>query len=171
MTTSPIRVAAPVPESPESSLGLLQLSPGRSWTGVLAGAAIGLLALTLAALALLYSPGLPNYTLTPESLTIGDCFYPVTLNATDVDAERVRVVDIAADPDWRPATRTNAFGNLRYHSGWFQVANGKKARMYWAEGKRLVLLPPKGNDAPVLLEVREPERLAEDIRRLWLGGL
>jgi hypothetical protein len=41
------------------------------------------------------------------------------------------------------------------------VASGHTVRMYRADGKRLVLLPAKGNAAAVLLEVGQPESLRE----------
>ena len=39
--------------------------------------------------------------------------------------------------------------------------------MYWANGKRLVLLPTKGNAAAVLFEATEPETVVEEVRRRW----
>jgi hypothetical protein len=127
----------------------------------------GLVVLTIVALAFLYSPGPPSYTLTPNSLTINDRFYPVTLNAGSVDVEHIRVVDIRNDPEWRPTGRTNGFANSHYRSGWFRIANGQEARMYWATGSRLVLLPPKGTAVPVLMEASDPERFIEEVRQAW----
>jgi hypothetical protein len=99
-----------------------------------------------------YSPGPPSYTLTAESLTIHDRFYPVTLPPSGVDIEHIRLIDVGADADWRPTARTNGFANAHYRSGWFRVASGKKIRMYQADSTHLVLLPPKGDGAAVLLE-------------------
>ncbi len=133
------------------------------WIGI----TVGVLAAGVVAFAFLYSPGPPNCTLTADELTIYDRFYPVTLKAAEVDVTRIRVVDIRTDTDWRTASRTNGFSNAHYHSGWFRVANGQKVRMYRAEGTRLVLLLPKGNNSPVLLEVKDPERFVEELRRRW----
>ena len=138
-----------------------------SRVGSLAGAAIGIVVIAILAFAFLYSPGPPSYTLTPESLTIHDRFYPVALNRTSVDVEHIRVVDFGVDAEWRPTERTNGFGNAHYASGWFRVASGKKVRMYRAGGTRLVLLPPKGDGAAVLLETREPERFVVEVRHRW----
>jgi hypothetical protein len=166
-----IQAAVAVPQSPpgEAVTGSPRRRRDRSWILTLVGAAVGLTAIALAVLATLYSPGLPSYTLTPEALTIHDRFYPVTLNPAAVDVARIRMVDISSDPDWRPTERTNGFANAYYRSGWFRVASGRKVRMYCADGRRLVLLPPKGNGVPVLLEVWEPERFVEEVRRLWSG--
>jgi hypothetical protein len=84
-----------------------------------------------------------------------------------VDLPGIRAVDISGNSDWRPVERTDGFANSRYHSGWFRVANGPKARMYWAAGKRLVLLPPKSRGNPVLLEVNRPEEFVQELRREW----
>jgi len=138
-----------------------------SWTDTLIGAAIGIVAMAVVACALLYSPGPPSYTLTSESLTIHDRFYPVTLNRTSVDVEHIRVIDFSVDTEWRPTERTNGFANAHYASGWFRGAGGKTIRMYRAGGTRLVLLPPGGDGAAVLLETREPERFVVEVRRKW----
>jgi hypothetical protein len=138
-----------------------------SRTGTLIGVAIGIVAAAAAAFAMLYSPGPPSYTLTPESLTIHDRFYPVTLNRTSVDVEHIRVVDFGVDTEWRPTRRTNGFANAYYRSGWFRVASGQTVRMYRADGTRLVLLPPKGDGAAVLLEVGEPEKFVAEVRQRW----
>lgn len=133
------------------------------WIGI----TVGVLAAGVVAFAFLYSPGPPNYTLTADELTIHDRFYPVTLKAAEADVTRIRVIDIMTDPDWKPASRSNGFSNSHYHSGWFRVANGQKVRMCRASCTQLVLLPPKGNNSPVLLEVKDPERFVEELQRRW----
>ena len=150
---------APVPASQD----------GGSRFGELMGAAVGIAAMVVVAAAMLYSPGPPSYTLTPESLTIHDRFYPVTLNRTGVDVEHIRVIDFDIDTEWRPTRRTNGFANPHYRSGWFRVASGKTIRMYRAGGTRLVLLPPRGDGAAVLLETREPEKFVAEVRDKWSG--
>jgi hypothetical protein len=87
-----------------------------------------------------------------------------------VDVERIRIVDFGVDADWRPTARTSGFANSHYQSGWFRVANGRKVRMYRAGGQRLVLLPPKGDGAALLLEVKEPEEFVGEVRREWANG-
>ena len=129
----------------------------------------GGLAVGAVVFALLYSPGSPGYTLTREALTIHDRFYPVTLRADEVDARHIQIVDLAADPAWRPRLRTNGFSSLHYQSGWYRVASGQKVRMYRADSKRLVLLPPVGDGPPVLYEVPDPERFVAEVQRQWTG--
>ncbi len=130
------------------------------------GVAIGAVALAFVLFCVLYSPGAPRYILDAQSLEIRDLFYPVTVEAADVDVDRIRVVDFAVDADWRPTARTNGFANGHYRSGWFRVANGEKVRMYRADGRRLVLIPSRRGEA-VLLEVQDPDRFVEELRRLW----
>ncbi len=124
-------------------------------------------AISLAAFAGLYAPGPPGYTLTPETLSIHDRFYPVTLNRTAVDVDRIRIVDLAVDTDWQPTLRTNGFASVHYRSGWFRVADGKTIRLYSAHGNRLVLLPGVGNGPTVLLETQEPEKFVQEVRQEW----
>jgi hypothetical protein len=129
--------------------------------------AIGILVILPLVAFLLYSPGPPKYTITSEGLAIHDRFYPVTVKATDVDVEDVKVVDIGADPHWRLTSRTKGIGLLHYKAGWFRVAGGEKVRMYRTISQRLVLLPPKGQNAPVLLEVKHPDAFIQEVRQTW----
>ena len=140
---------------------------GLGGVGTVVGVIIAALVVAVVVFAFTYSPGQPSYTLTSTSLTIHDRFYPVTVQAVAVDVEQIRVVDIGTDPAWRPTSRTNGFANSHYRSGWFRVASGQRVRMYWANGKRLVLLPAKGNAPTVLFEAAEPENVVEELRRRW----
>ncbi len=162
-----IRGTAPAPAMPSQEFGGTVLSGGARFRGLRLGLAIGIAALSFVAFAMMYAPGAPKYTLTPDKLTIHDRFYPVTINAADVDVADVRIVDIRTDPAWQPTARTNGFSNSHYHSGWFRVANGAKARMYWANKTRLVLLPPRGIGSPVLLQVNDPEQFVAQAREEW----
>jgi len=130
-------------------------------------AAIVIAGMAFGVFSIFYSPGLPSYTITSDSLTIHDRFYPVTVKAADVDVARIRTVDIDTDPDWRPTSRTNGFANARYHSGWFRVANGQTVHLYRAEGKLLVLVPPLGNAQAVLLETANPQEFVDELRQKW----
>ncbi len=143
----------------------------KSLTGRLIVPLIVAASLSLVAAAVLYSPGPPRYTLTDDSLSIHDLFYRVTLKASDVDVAHIRDVDLTVDKEWRPVARTNGFANSRYQSGWFRVASGRKVRLYRAGSNRLVLMPPKGDSPPVLLEVNEPERFVETVRQRWSSHL
>ena len=164
-----IHEAVPVPKADGS--GLPQGAGGSfSSTGKLIGLTLAILAIALVALAMLYAPGLPSYTLTSDGLTIHDRFYPVTVHASEVDLDQIRVIDLDRDTEWRPTLRTNGFANSHYQSGWFRVANGQIVRMYRAGGRRLVLLPPKGAGTPVLLDAADPDRLASEIRGAWTRG-
>jgi hypothetical protein len=140
-------------------------SSGRRWN--LIGAVIGILAVLFGAGVLLYSPGPPKYTLTSTELTIHDRFYPATVRAAEVDVEHIRIVNLDTDPHWRPTARTNGFGGLHYHSGWFRVAGGEKVRMYRADSRRLVLLPPIAQTAPVLIEVKQPDAFIQAVQQAW----
>ena len=152
------------PLASRRSAGLGRIIP------IILSAVVGVAGLTFGAFCVLYSPGFPSYTLTPNVLTIHDFFYPVKVDRGGVDVEHIRIVDFGVDTTWRPTARTNGFANSHYQSGWFRVANGQKVRMYRAGGKRLVLLPPKGDGAVLLLEIKEPEKFLAEVRRKWSNG-
>jgi hypothetical protein len=133
----------------------------------LVGVVIGILIILPLAAIFLYSPGPPKYAITSEGLTILDRFYPVAVKAADVDVEHVKVVNIRSDPHWRLTARTDGIGLRLYKAGWFRVAGGEKVRMYRTISPRLVLLPPKGQNAPVLMEVKQPESFILELRQAW----
>jgi uncharacterized membrane protein YphA (DoxX/SURF4 family) len=141
-------------------------TPSHSRTAWMA-AAIVAAATTLVIGTVFYSPGLPEYTLTNSSLAIRDYFYPVTLGAKDIDLSHARVVDFTFDPDWAPVARTHGFGNAHYHSGFFRVASGAEVRMYRGDSTKVVLLPSRNGDDPVLIETSEPTRFLKELRQKW----
>ena len=163
-----IQAAVPVSQtSTEVDATQIRSSRSAGFVARVVGATIGLAVIAFVAFAFLYSPGLPAYTLTPDALVIHDRFYPVTVSASSVDVDHIRVVDLAADSEWRPTARTNGFANSHYHSGWFRLANGQKIRVYVANGTRLVLLPPQGDGVPILFEARDPDKFVTDLRQEW----
>ncbi len=167
---SAVQSQTPVPPGPGAA-GLPAAAPRFGLAGALVGMGIAALAIGVVAFALSYSPGPPAYTLTAQSLAIHDRFYPFTLQAADVDAARIRVVDLDTNHEWQPTLRTNGFANSHYRAGRFRVAGGQTVRLYRADGRRLVLLPPRGSGMPVLLQTTDPDGFAAQVRREWGGGL
>ncbi|HEY4360119.1 MAG TPA: PH domain-containing protein [Bryobacteraceae bacterium] len=167
-------VGAPA-ESPGDAAGAEAAARSVFRMKVAAGAialVVGLTGLGFVAGVSRYAPGPPQYVLTPGGLEIHDRFYPVTIGAASVEAAGVRVVDLAEESGWRPAIRTSGFANSHYRSGFFRAKNGRRMRLYWANGTRVVLLPPKGEGSDknddVLLEVGDPEGFVRDVRTEWV---
>jgi hypothetical protein len=128
----------------------------------------GLLPVALVAAALLYSPGCPPVDLTREELRIDSRFYGMTAPRTGVDTERVRVVDLDAEAEWKPVARTGGFGNRYYRAGSFRAANGRTMKLYTTGARRLVLLPPADREGmPILLEVADPDAFVARVRKAW----
>jgi hypothetical protein len=117
--------------------------------------------------AMLFEPGSIKYTITSEGLTIHDLFYEATIKSADIDIEHIKVVDIEVDPHWHPTEKIKGSSSKHYKAGWFRVAGGDKIRLYRTTSQRLVLLPPKGQNAPVLLEVKQPEAFIQEVRQAW----
>ncbi|MGD0094915.1 MAG: PH domain-containing protein [Terracidiphilus sp.] len=162
-----VRSSVSIPKSNHEESGTMSNVPSAS-LGILFGAFFAILVVGVVCVALLYSPGPPKWTLSSNTLTIQDRFYPVKVNAADTDVSGIRIVNIQTDAEWKPTARINGFGNPHYHSGWFRIAGGP-ARMYWAEGARLILLPPRQSGSPVLLQVDDPEQFVQTIRQRWAG--
>jgi hypothetical protein len=160
-----IRVAAPIHESH----GPAPIEPagyGGSW-GKWIAAVLAIVGMSAGFVAYHYSPGVPGYTLTAETLVIHDRLYPVTLHASGVDISQIRIVDLSTDAEWRTTARTNGFANAHYRSGWFRVASGQKVRLYQADSPIVVLLPAKGEGSPVLYQAADPEKFIHEILTAW----
>ena len=161
--------AVPVVSTPASTRE--PNTPPRSTFGikVALGIAVALAALGIVAVGIFYSPGTPRYTLTADSLTIHDRFYPVTLAASEVNVDGIRIVDLNQNTEWRPVVRTNGFANAHYRSGWFALRDGTKVRLYRADSSVVVLLPPAtSGSTPVLYQVADPEAFVREVRAAWL---
>ena len=63
--------------------------------------------------------------------------------------------------------RIGGFANSHYRSGRSRVVSGKIIRMYQANSRRLVLLPPKNDGTAVLVETRAPEAFVDEVQRKW----
>jgi len=70
-------------------------------------------------------------------------------------------------PCGQSCARVCGFANAHYHSEWFKVAGGEKVRVYWADGRFLVPIPPKAKGAPVLMEVNQPESFIQMAWQAW----
>ena len=147
--------------APPSSGQASSLPVGLAVTGV---------TLALFGAAMLYAPGRPPVDLTRDSLVIHSRFYGITVPALSVDVANVRVVDLPAEPGWKPALRTGGFANPFYRAGNFRTANGRAVRLFTTGAERLVLLPPARDDGiPVLLDAAEPDQFAARVRDEWRG--
>ncbi len=155
--------------SAEDAAMFAPIEPGGSGNPVVwVAAAMAVVGVVVAA-AMLYSPGPPAVDLTDSSVTVHDLFHSVTVNAAAVDVPQVRVVDLDEDSGWRPAWKLRGFSNPFYRSGLFRAANGREVQFFAGKSSRLVLLPPKSDGTPVLIEAPEPETLAAELRKDWGG--
>lgn len=142
---------------------------GQKWS-LSIGLAITGAVLVVVAAAMLYAPGRPPVDLTRDSLVIHSLFYGMTVPASSVDVANVRVVDLQAEPGWKPVLRTGGFGNPYYRAGNFRTASGRAVKLFTTGTERLVLLPPSSEDGtPVLLDSEEPDQLAARVREEWSG--
>lgn len=140
----------------------------RVTVGGFLGVALVIVSLALTAAAFRYDPGRPPVELRRDELEIHSWFYGMTVEAASVDVNTVRVVDLLSEKDWRPVRRVGGFGNSHYRAGNFRTANGRAVKLFTTGSQKLVLLPPRTEAGmPVLLDVTDPERFAEQVREAW----
>lgn len=173
----PSRTVLVSPDDVDGFLALLDVHPSEAplpfppsttrWPRLLMiiPAALGILAVVFSTYMMSYSPGPVRTTLTRDVLEIHDRFYPVTIDAHSVPPDQVRIVDLDGEPQWQPVRRTNGFANSHYSSGWFELAGGRKVRLYRAGGKQLVLIPAR--EATILLEAPDPQAFVDVLQREW----
>ncbi len=77
--------------------------------------------------------------------------------------DEARIVDLRAEPQLTPRSRTMGTGLPGFAAGWFRLRSSEKALVYLTDRTRVVYLPT--NDTySILLSSDEPERLLDALR-------
>ena len=95
--------------------------------------------------------------------------YGRSIPLSRVDLVSASVVDLDASSRLRPRTRTNGIGLPGYGVGWFTLANGGKALLAVTDRKHVLHLPTR-DGFDLLVSVREPRRVLEQLRQAGAGG-
>lgn len=100
-----------------------------------------------------------------EALEVTTSFYRRRIPLSDLRIDQARTVDLDERVELRPALKTNGTGLPGFKSGWFRLANGSKALVATAGGKRVLWLPTTlGYE--LLLEPMKPQALLDRLREL-----
>lgn len=74
-----------------------------------------------------------------------------------------RVVDLRAEPDLQPRTRTMGTALGGFEAGWYRLRGGEKALIYLTDKTRVVYVPTRDGYS-VLVSSSEPERFLTALR-------
>jgi hypothetical protein len=90
--------------------------------------------------------------------------YGRTIALSDLDLERARVVDLAAEPDLRVRWKTNGAALPGLAMGWFRLKDKSKSLLFVTDRKRVLFVPTRLGWS-LQLSTAEPERLLASLRR------
>jgi hypothetical protein len=130
---------------------------------VLAGAVPGFLMLVAVMLLFGWTIRHPRVRLHDGELQVGR-FPRLHVRASNLALGAARVVDLGAERDLQPAFRLMGTSLPGLNTGWFWLRDRSRAFLLVTDRKRVLVLP-RDAGGPVLLSLRHPEKLLEDLKR------
>jgi len=112
-----------------------------------------------------YSARNTKFEVTDQGLRINGGIYGRFIHQEEIIGENVKIIDLNADPEYKPRIRTNGIGLPGYSEGWFKLKNNEKALLFVTDRSNVVYIPTK-QDYSVLLSVSDPEEFYQSIK-LW----
>lgn len=106
-----------------------------------------------------------RFDVDPSGLHVRGNWYGRHIPPEQIDGSGVRVVDLTREQEFAPRLRTFGVSLPGYRSGWFRLANGRKALLHLTDETHVVHVPTFQGYS-LLLSTPEPERLAASLRRL-----
>lgn len=110
-----------------------------------------------------YSSRHVSFEVSDQGLQIRGGVYGRLIPREQIAVERVKVVDLNIDSEYKPKLRTNGIGLPGYAEGWFKLQNNEKALLFMTDRSSVVYIPTI-KDYSVLLSVKEAAEFAELIR-------
>jgi hypothetical protein len=89
--------------------------------------------------------------------------------AAALRTDEARVVDLRAEPQLAPRTRTMGTAVKGYAAGWFRLRNGDKALLYLTNRAQAVYVPTTQGYS-LLLSPQRPDVFVERLRVVVRGG-
>lgn len=129
--------------------------------------AVGLLLLFVIALLgfVGYSMRNAHFEVTDQGLSIKGSLYGRFIPRTDIVRDRVKIINLNTQTEFRPAWKSNGSDFPGYREGWFRLKNKEKALLVVTDYAKVVYLPTNQNYS-VLLSVSNPEDFYNSIK-LW----
>jgi hypothetical protein len=91
--------------------------------------------------------------------------YGRTIPRGELVGDDVRVVDLAREQGLAPVRRTRGTAIPGYRSGWFRLADGRKALLYVTDETHVVYVPTTAGYV-LLLSAADADGLARELRRI-----
>lgn len=110
-----------------------------------------------------------RFEVTRQGLRLrGDLFGRLVPAAT-LRAREARIVDLRAEADLAPRSRTMGTAVKGYAAGWFRLRNGEKALLYLTNREQAVYIPTTDGYS-LLLSPQRPEVFVARLREVTDGG-
>jgi len=133
--------------------------------GIIGFVILVMLSVTVAMVVTWHGSQSARFEVSPAGLTLRGDFYGRDIPLAQLRGAEARVVDLRAGPALSPVSRRFGTGLPGYGAGWFRLANGEKALIYFTGGDRVVYVPTR-NDYVVMLSVDHPDKMVNQIRTL-----
>lgn len=104
-----------------------------------------------------------RFELRDDGLRLRGDLYGRTIPYGAMDGSAARVVDLEAERDLAPRTRTMGTAVPGYAAGWFRLRNGEKALLYLTDRAHAVYVPTSLGYS-LLLSPADPERFVARLR-------
>lgn len=82
----------------------------------------------------------------------------------ELNADRARIVDLDAEPDYRPGRKIFAIKAFFFSGGAFYLQNGEKAHVFTTSSPRAVYVPTTGAHA-LVLGPQDPEGFLQELQQ------
>lgn len=107
---------------------------------------------------------LARFEVSPAGLRLRGDMYGRLVPSEALDLNGARVVDLQADRELQPVTRTMGTALPGYRSGWFRLRGGTRALLYVTDPSRVAYVPTHRGYG-VMVSVEDPARFIAALRR------
>ena len=111
-----------------------------------------------------YSSRNVKFEVSDQGLRIKGAIYGRFIPKEDIAEENAEIINLDANPQYKPRIRTNGVGLPGYSEGWFKLNNNEKALLFVTDRSKVVYIPTRQNYS-VLLSVSNSEEFYESIKQ------
>jgi len=110
-----------------------------------------------------------RFVISQQGFRIRAPLYGKTIPMAALDAQKVRILDLSKDQDYRPVWRNNGLGLQGYGMGWFTLKNNEKALIFLTSLSTVVYLPTTEGFS-LLMSMEKAEEFVSELQRQTGGN-